>query len=286
MRILLDENAPSGLRRILAGHDVRTAPEMGWARYSNGQLLDEAEKAGFEALITGDRSLPFQQNLTGRNIAVIIFSTNAWPIIRTQPQMAWLSCCRLLSDRFCQAVPSVTSAMVSPLPGRTPCRPKPAPIPARCQCPAVRQADGGDPRARFADCRPAPSSLGITPADRYPLDELLADVNSEHNIVATVFIQRGWGYRTSGPEEMHPIGESEFVRAIAEETDRRGGKTKICAGIVSFADLRRPNVNAVLQGQIAACREACVIRPGRMPTLGVTRRCGQSLACYVPRRPM
>jgi hypothetical protein len=56
MRILLDENAPSGLRRILAGHDVRTAPEMGWARYSNGQLLDEAEKAGFEALITGDRS--------------------------------------------------------------------------------------------------------------------------------------------------------------------------------------------------------------------------------------
>ena len=86
MRILLDENAPSGLRRILTGHDVRPAPEMGWARYSNGQLLDEAEKAGFEALITGDRSLPFQQNLTGRNIAVIIFSTNAWPIIRTQPQ--------------------------------------------------------------------------------------------------------------------------------------------------------------------------------------------------------
>lgn len=69
MRILLDENAPTGLRRILAGHDVRTAPEMGWARYANGQLLDEAEKAGFEALITGDRSLPFQQYVTGRNIA-------------------------------------------------------------------------------------------------------------------------------------------------------------------------------------------------------------------------
>jgi hypothetical protein len=86
MRILLDENAPSGLRRILAGHDVRTAPEMGWTRYSNGQLLDEAEKAGFEALITSDQNLAFQQSLTGRNIAVIIFSTNAWPVIRTQPQ--------------------------------------------------------------------------------------------------------------------------------------------------------------------------------------------------------
>ena len=73
MRILLDENAPSGLRRILAGHDVRSAPEMGWARYSNGQLLDEAEQAGFDALITGDQNLAFQHTLTGRNIAVIIW---------------------------------------------------------------------------------------------------------------------------------------------------------------------------------------------------------------------
>ena len=76
------------------------------------------------------------------------------------------------------------------------------------------------------------------PGSRYLLDDILADVNSGHNIVATVFIQCGSGYRTSGPEEMRPIGESEFVRAIAEEGDRRGGKTKICAGIVSFADLR------------------------------------------------
>jgi predicted TIM-barrel fold metal-dependent hydrolase len=90
------------------------------------------------------------------------------------------------------------------------------------------------------------------PGSRYLLDELLADVGSGHNVVATVFIQCGSGYRTSGPEEMRPIGESEFVRAVAEEGDRRGGKTKICAGIVSFADLRLPNVDAVLEGQIAA----------------------------------
>jgi predicted TIM-barrel fold metal-dependent hydrolase len=90
------------------------------------------------------------------------------------------------------------------------------------------------------------------PGSRYLLDELLADVNSGHNIVKTVFIQCGSGYRTSGPEEMRAIGESEFVRAIAEEGDRRGGKTKICAGIVSFADLRLANVDAVLEGQIAA----------------------------------
>jgi L-fuconolactonase len=90
------------------------------------------------------------------------------------------------------------------------------------------------------------------PGSRYLLDELLADVGLGHNIVKTVFIQCGSGYRTSGPEEMRPIGESEFVRAIAEEGDRRGGETKICAGIVSFADLRLSNVDAVLEGQIAA----------------------------------
>jgi L-fuconolactonase len=90
------------------------------------------------------------------------------------------------------------------------------------------------------------------PGSRYLLDDLLADVNSGHNIVKTVFIQCGSGYRASGPEEMRAIGESEFVRRIAEEGDRRGGRTKICSGIVSFADLRLPNVDAVLEGQIAA----------------------------------
>jgi L-fuconolactonase len=74
------------------------------------------------------------------------------------------------------------------------------------------------------------------PGSRYLRDELLADVGLGHNIVATVFIQCGSGYRTSGPEEMRCIGGSEFVRTVAEEGDRRGGKTSICAGIVSFAD--------------------------------------------------
>src|ERR1700746_158145 len=97
-----------------------------------------------------------------------------------------------------------------------------------------------------------PHPLWAHPGSRYLLDELLADVNSGHNIIATVFIQCGSGYRTGGPEEMRPIGESEFVRALAEESDRRGGKTKICAGTCSFADLRLPNVDAVLEGQIAA----------------------------------
>jgi hypothetical protein len=104
MRILLDENAPSGLRRILTGHDVRTAAEMGWARYSNGQLLDEAEKAGFEALITGDQNFAFQQNLAGRNIAIITLSTNSWPVIRAQPQMVRRAVANASPGTFTRAV--------------------------------------------------------------------------------------------------------------------------------------------------------------------------------------
>ena len=86
MRVLLDENTPRGVRRILTGHDVRTVPEMGWTAYSNGRLLDEAEKAGFEAIVTGDRNFVTRQNLIGRNIAVVVLSTNTWPLILAQPE--------------------------------------------------------------------------------------------------------------------------------------------------------------------------------------------------------
>jgi hypothetical protein len=86
MRILLDENIPRPLRGILPGHDVRSVPEMGWASYTNGRLLNEAEAAGFDAIITSDRNFVARQNLSGRNIAIVVLSTNIWPTIRTQPQ--------------------------------------------------------------------------------------------------------------------------------------------------------------------------------------------------------
>ncbi len=86
MRILLDQNTPLGVRHIQATHDVRTAFQMGWPRLSNSDLLDAAEQAGFEALVTCDQNMVFQQNLIGRNIAVVVLSTNYWPTIRSQPQ--------------------------------------------------------------------------------------------------------------------------------------------------------------------------------------------------------
>jgi hypothetical protein len=86
MRILLDENTPRGVRRILVSHDVRTVSEMGSAAYSNGQLLDEAEKGGFETLVTCDQNFVSQQNLAGRTIALVVLSTNRWAAIRGEPQ--------------------------------------------------------------------------------------------------------------------------------------------------------------------------------------------------------
>ena len=68
MRILLDHNTPAPLRYWLIGHEVETAYECGWAELANGALLAMAEQAGFDALITTDKSIRYQQNLTGRKL--------------------------------------------------------------------------------------------------------------------------------------------------------------------------------------------------------------------------
>ena len=69
------------LRRLLSGHDVSTAYELGWATLENGALLSAAE-AEFDALITTDQSLRYQQNRTARRLAILVLSTTSWPRIR------------------------------------------------------------------------------------------------------------------------------------------------------------------------------------------------------------
>ncbi|HYZ61423.1 MAG TPA: amidohydrolase family protein [Acetobacteraceae bacterium] len=87
----------------------------------------------------------------------------------------------------------------------------------------------------------------------YFLDELLADTGTGHNIVATVYLQCGWAYRQQGPEHLKPVGETEFVRSVAEQAERRGARTKACAGIVGFADLNLGDaVDEVLEAHIEA----------------------------------
>jgi L-fuconolactonase len=88
----------------------------------------------------------------------------------------------------------------------------------------------------------------------YMLHDLLADTNSGHNIIGTVFVQCRAMHRASGPEEMKPIGETEFVNGVAAMSASGGyGSTVACAGIVSFADMfMGADVKRVLEAHIAA----------------------------------
>ena len=82
MRVLFDTNTPAPLARWLRAHTVTRAATAGWESVSNGALLDEAERAGFDLIVTCDRNIEYQQNLTGRKIALVILSTNKWADIQ------------------------------------------------------------------------------------------------------------------------------------------------------------------------------------------------------------
>ncbi|HZT86419.1 MAG TPA: amidohydrolase family protein [Stellaceae bacterium] len=89
---------------------------------------------------------------------------------------------------------------------------------------------------------------------RYLLDELLADTGSGHNVVATVYLEWLSMYRADGPAEMRPVGEVEFANGIAAmAASGLYGKTRVCAGIVGYADLALgAAVEKVLEAQTAA----------------------------------
>ena len=72
MKLLLDENLPHQIRLELPGHDVFTTAYMNWGGIENGELLRRAAEAGFDALITNDRGLEYQQNLGALPLAVIV----------------------------------------------------------------------------------------------------------------------------------------------------------------------------------------------------------------------
>jgi hypothetical protein len=83
LRILFDKNVPIGVRRFLPGHDVRTFMEMQWhPQLENGELLNVGEAAGFDVMVTSDQNIRYQQNLTGRKLALVVLGSNIWPIVR------------------------------------------------------------------------------------------------------------------------------------------------------------------------------------------------------------
>jgi hypothetical protein len=82
MQILFDQGTPVPIRKFLMGHEVETASQRGWETLKNGELLNVAEGAGFEILITPDKNIRYQQNLAGRKIAIIVLGNPQWPVLR------------------------------------------------------------------------------------------------------------------------------------------------------------------------------------------------------------
>ena len=121
------------------------------------------------------------------------------------------------------------------------------------------------------------------PGWRYLLDELLADLNSGHRIIATVFLQCRAMHRAIGPEALRPVGETEFVNGVAAMSASGGyGPTRVCAGIVGNADLRLgARVDEVLAAHLRAgggrfrgirhinARDAAIPAPANAPEFGL-----------------
>lgn len=82
MLILFDNGVPRGLARFLTGHSVEEARARGWEELANGELIDVAEQAGFEVMVTADKNIRFQQNLEARKIALVVLKHPQWPMVK------------------------------------------------------------------------------------------------------------------------------------------------------------------------------------------------------------
>ena len=82
MRILFDNGTPNPIARSLVGHEVAFARQIGWHELKNGDLLRHAEAAGYELLLTSDKNIRYQQNLSGRMIAIVVLGNQQWPDVQ------------------------------------------------------------------------------------------------------------------------------------------------------------------------------------------------------------
>jgi len=82
MRILFDNGAPRGLARYLKGHTVDEARAHGWEELANGALIEAAEQAGFDLMVTTDKNIRYQQNLEARKLSLIVLELSQWPMVK------------------------------------------------------------------------------------------------------------------------------------------------------------------------------------------------------------
>ena len=82
MKILFDNGTPKPIARSLTGHVITYARGIGWRELKNGELIQRAEDAGYDVLLSTDKNIRYQQNLTGRKIALVIPGNQQWPMVR------------------------------------------------------------------------------------------------------------------------------------------------------------------------------------------------------------
>lgn len=81
MRVLFGNGTPRGIAPALAGHEVAESRQLGWDKLRNGELLQAAEQAGFDVLLTPDQNMEYQQNLEGRKMAIVVLGKGRWTLI-------------------------------------------------------------------------------------------------------------------------------------------------------------------------------------------------------------
>ena len=82
MKILFDHGTPAPLRRHLAEHAVNRSAEMGWGLLENGDLIRKAEEDGYQAIVTTDQNMRYQQNMTGSRLAIVGLMATVWPRVQ------------------------------------------------------------------------------------------------------------------------------------------------------------------------------------------------------------
>lgn len=82
MKILFDNGTPKPIAVCLTGHEITYTREIGWHQMSNGELIQQAETAGYDVLLSTDKNIRYQQNLTRRKIAIVVLGNQQWPVVR------------------------------------------------------------------------------------------------------------------------------------------------------------------------------------------------------------
>ena len=100
MKILFDQGTPKPLKNYLYPHAISTAFQMGWGTQENGDLIAAAEAAGFDAIITTDKNLKYQQNLTNRKIAIIVLMVPYWPVVQPSVQLVQDAVAKIVPNSF------------------------------------------------------------------------------------------------------------------------------------------------------------------------------------------